>query len=88
MLDEQTYRYSDAKKIALVKILKNLPMIEILAIFISLDQDFVVNIPPTVKKLYLCSDSWTIYNIQKVKVPFDCVVSYKHVCCIENIINQ
>jgi len=83
-LREKKHYFIRGYNVALDKLLKNLPMIDVLTIGLIIADCYYINTPPTTKNIFIVPWSRLVRNYE---VPFGCNVSYKHVCCLENIIN-
>jgi hypothetical protein len=77
----------DIKNIVLEKILKNLLMVDVFTICFSIHDSFYVNVPITTKKIYLCPVGTNRTNRTDIKIPFDCVIHYKPLCCVYSALN-
>ena len=76
---------NNSTNFALEKLLKNLPLVDVLAITLEYDAKFYVNVPATVKTIYF---NWYYQNfVKNIKMPFDCLIYYKYDCCVDSILN-
>lgn len=77
---------NNSTNFALEKLLKNLPMVDMLAISLDYDTKFYVNVPVTVKTIYF-DPNFKKYINNRVKMPFGCLIYYKYDCCVDSILN-